>query len=418
VQKTILNRSIDDNQGQVAVTFAIVALPILLMTLITIDFARQINTKQHLAFATDAASLAATRAMEDPELSDLDIEKTAQDYYLAQLESAYGDVECEVPVVTVNRPETKVTVAGNCNIPTFAGGLLTTNEATFVANTTAAAIELNVLEVALVLDLSDSMIGAKETAMKAATKDFVSGIVNLRADDQSRISLIPFASTLNAGVYGNRAMGRDDDDDRTNDGLERVCVVERPGVEALTDAAPGPGQWFEEHGSIIRPCESEPIVPLSNDESRINTAIEHLRAVNAGSSGQLALAWAWYTLSPNWSSIWPASAEPSEYNSSETVKAVILLSDGMFNKWYDRGALSTIYARVEAIRLCREMRRDGIQVFVIGYDVPVGLSFYSAETVMRECASSPDFYFEADIDDVGSVLDQISAILKSSWLVE
>lgn len=422
MERIVSRRLLDATSGQVAIIFALVSLPILLLTGFAIDFARQHNTDLHLQAATDMASLAAARALEDSSQTDEDIRQVAQTYYLAQLQSIYGDIVCDAPGVTIDRKNEVVSVAGGCNLPTIFGIRVSGYEKVSVAQISSSESRSTELEVALVLDLSASMIGSAEAEMKSAAQHLVSTILNARTHKRVRVSLVPFSTSVNADIYGNRAMGRLDHDDRAGDGTEILCVRERVGVEQLTDAAPLPGQYVNENVYAIPTygCPEASIVPLSNHVGSINSSISGMRTAESGSAGHDALAWAWYSLSPEWESVWPSGARASAYDAPDTIKAVVLLSDGAFNKWYDSDdPYNFIFARYQAVELCKNMRKDGIQLYVIGYNTDTGVSWYSPNRVLRECAGEAALYYAADnSDELQDVFDEIADHLKWTRLVD
>ena len=287
-------RPIHDARGQVAIIFALLALPIMLITALAIDSARQVNTDRHLDIATDLASLAAVRAMEDASMSDAAIEAVAETYYIAQLESSYGDVNCDAPDVVIDRTAKTVSVEGSCAVPTVFGLYSSAPETVAVTQGAVAESDVTVLEISLVLDVSASMIGARGDAMKDAAKNFVSSLLDVTTADRGRNSSAPSPSSVNAGSYGNRARGRLANDDGNGDGTDTVCVRERGGVEAPTDAPPMIGQFVRENTSTRVPsrCLDQSVLPLANDTGPMHLLIDGLTPEHSGSGGQIALAWA------------------------------------------------------------------------------------------------------------------------------
>lgn len=422
MERSHIRRLLDATDGQVAIIFALVCLPLLLMTGLAIDFARQHNTNLHLQIATDMASLVGARAMEDGRLTDEDITQIAQTYYLAQLQSTYGDVACVPPAVSIDRTNEIVSVAGGCELSTIFGVSISGREKVAVAQVSSSKTKLTELEVALVLDLSASMIGSAEAEMKTAARDLVSTILNARTHKRVRVSLVPFSSSVNAGVYGNRAMGRHDHDDRAGDGVDKVCVRERTGVEQLTDAWPAPGQYVSENVYYMPSygCPDVSVVPLSNNSGTVNATIAALSTTDSGSAGHDALAWAWYSLSPKWDSVWPSESVGATYDTADTVKAVVMLTDGAFNKWYDTdNPYHAIIARQDAVELCKGMRKEGVQIYVVAYNTDNGVAWYSPNVILKDCAGDNAFYFEADnSDELQDVFDQIANHLKWTRLTD
>jgi von Willebrand factor type A domain len=114
-----------------------------------------------------------------------------------------------------------------------------------------------------------------------------------------------------------------------------------------------------------------------------------------GTAGHIGTAWGWYMLSPNWSPILPASAKPAPYNPSNTIKSVLLMTDGEFNVSHLTGAsygamVDESYAQFKV--LCDGMKAKKINVFTVGFGLTSGSR---AETELKSCASSASNFFAA-----------------------
>ncbi len=78
-----------------------------------------------------------------------------------------------------------------------------------------------------------------------------------------------------------------------------------------------------------------PTIPLSrerhhaavHDRSSLSSQIDALSA-GGSTAGHIGLAWGWYLLSPNFSSILPAESQPADYEEPDVLKVVILMTDG------------------------------------------------------------------------------------------
>lgn len=416
-----LSRFFRQSDAQIGIIFALVCLPLLVITGFAVDFARQHSTDRHLEFAADMASLAGARAMDDASLSDAQIRTVAMDSYFAQLKSAHADVACDAPIVSVDRAGRQVTVAGDCDLPTIFGANISGRDKVGVGRSAVGKVDLTSLELALVLDVSDSMHGDPLAALKDAANHLAGKVLNSRTHDRVRVALVPFSTSVNAGLYGNRAMGRADNDDRFGDGTHVVCVAPRRGVEKLSDAKPAPGSWVEENDETYREdrCPSVSVMPLENDVDAAATIINSLATSDRGTAGNTALAWAWYVLSPNWISIWPTESAPVAYGTENVRKAVVLLSDGAFNESYNMtNGFYFIHTRNEAIDLCDGMRDAGIELYVIGFKPVAGASWWSPRNVLRRCAGRDGFYFEADHqDDFHDIFDRVSTKLVGTRLI-
>ena len=207
-----------------------------------------------------------------------------------------------------------------------------------------------------------------------------------------------------------------------------TCVAERLGLQAATDAAPGTDAWITagnplwnfsassrnkydgwkevedggandyEKGAFEgrnTSCRASAPVPLSEDKVALTAHVNALTA-DGGTAGHLGIAWGWYLVSPNWSSIWPVASQPWDYDEPEASKVVILMTDGDFNTSH-ADAASGSFQQSQA--LCDQMKAAPrrIQVYTIGFQVPDGVQRTGdGRTILEYCATSPAHVFNAD----------------------
>jgi len=187
------------------------------------------------------------------------------------------------------------------------------------------------------------------------------------------------------------------------------CVSERIGSDAYTDAAPSAspvGRLYD--GGSGNPCASQQIVPLSSNKTMLKGQIDLL--VDGGSTaGQIGLAWGWYMISPNWSALWTGASTPAEYNKPQTLKVVILMTDGAFNSPYCKGVIAKdagsgsgsasdhINCNAtngdpfdQAATLCTNMKAKGVIVYTVGFNVG---SDADVKSLMQNCATSAEYVY-------------------------
>ena len=185
------------------------------------------------------------------------------------------------------------------------------------------------------------------------------------------------------------------------------CVTERTGSEAYTDAAPtGSARVGRHYPDMNGSCLGSTIQPLSSSISGIKTNIDAL-AVSGSTAGQIGIGWGWYMVAPNFGSLWPSSAAAA-YNTAETLKAVIIMTDGEFNAPYCSGVTARGYNAASSASnncdpdngepygqsraLCDAMKVKGIVVYTVGFQITAG---GGAENLLQYCASTPSGFYNA-----------------------
>ena len=82
------------------------------------------------------------------------------------------------------------------------------------------------------------------------------------------------------------------------------------------------------------------------------------------------------------------ASKNSDKTTPKLLKAMILMTDGMFNKEYESGNGKSAD---QALKLCANMKAKGIAVYTIGFQAPA-----DALAILAACASSPSHFFDAN----------------------
>lgn len=188
------------------------------------------------------------------------------------------------------------------------------------------------------------------------------------------------------------------------------CVTERTGDNAYTDAAPSTASVGRNYPSTSNPCLSNTLKPLSSDRAAIKADIDLLSA-SGSTGGHVGVAWGWYAVSPNFSGLFGASAGGA-YNTAETLKAVVIMTDGEYNSGYCNGVISadstngsgsaSLHINCNApnghpfdqtLALCSAMKTAGVIVYTVGFQV---VDDARARAVVNDCATNPGNAYLAD----------------------
>ncbi|MCH9809222.1 MAG: hypothetical protein K0U74_15965 [Alphaproteobacteria bacterium] len=366
-----------DRQGTVAIIFGLMFLAFAMVAGMAIDYGRVTHMKTRLVAAADAASLAAGNALLDGRLDDSEIEALALRYFNSNMADGGGMFGTHTaPSINVNRPTGEVIIDVTATVPMSITKIAGFTEVNLPVNS-ATRFDQRDIELGIALDVTGSMRGQKLADLKVAAKDLIdilmpdSGQLN-----KVRIGLAPYAASVNAGSYANTVTG--------HSGGGHTCVHERGGAERFSDALPVGINKLGRRSSMN--CPSATIQPLSDAKASLKTQIDGYTA-SGSTAGHLGAAWARYLVSPVWNSIWPSASQPTAYGDSSTIKAVILMTDGVFNTQYvgSNGNSSN-----QARSVCADMKTDNVAVYSIAFQAPG-----SAKTLLQECSSGSSFYFEA-----------------------
>ena len=308
----------------------------------------------------------------------------------------------------------------------------------------------------------------KISALKTSAKNFVDILLPTTATPKARIALAPFAQNINLGdTYIQLATGQpltktvtDANACGTSQQCQQVCVryrnngtcrdwnsvcttvtntctghlsrcvVERGGSTAFTDAAPGTGTYFNSptnsggsgtvnryrwwsNVTLARNCGGansvsqgsvSTIMPLTQDRTALKNHIDAMDTWG-GTAGQIGTAWAWYLLSPQWSTVFTGNSAPKAYDLSANAKnkkIAVLMTDGEYNTYYVSGQGNSV---VQARDMCDEMKLKNIEIFTVGFKLPN----QTAIDTMNYCATDSSHAFLAEnADQLDAVFREIA----------
>lgn len=392
--ESIHMRIVKDEKGTVAILFALTTLVAVGITGVSIDAGRFFSARHQMQAAADAAALAAAGAYNKSTSERISL---AQAVFKSNV-SSNALPSGIIPEVTFGLGS--VVVTAHTPMSSMIMQVLGFDSVDVGVRTSIATAGKK-LELAVMLDVTGSMDSlvngvSKLNSMKSAARDLMDIVIPTDGSATVKVSIIPFSEKVNAGTYAAAVTNKA----ATSGGKKLVtCVTERTGTYRYDDDAPASGRWigFNNPGgstsySTDGKCkttngvELKAVQPLTNSRTTVLNLINSLDA-DGNTAGHLGTAWAYYTLSPLWNSIWPLANRPVAYTDVQTIKAAILMTDGEYNKDYTNGNPSS---STQARALCTKMKADGIEVFTIGFGIG---NNNTARTTLQQCATDADHYF-------------------------
>lgn len=387
----IVKRFAQQDDGAVAMTFAVLAVPLILFVGIAVDVNTAYHANQRATSALDSAAIAAAKQLRDGKSTPAEITATARRFFeentsgLAFKKNSYASHS----IVSVDQDQKagRINVAVTVTVPTVFARIAGFNEFVFKKQSEAVYSSKDI-EVALQLDVTGSMKGQKLVDLKAATNDLLDTLLPTNGPKPAskiRIGLAPFAAGVNAGPYAAAV---------AQTVAPGGCIYERsqPGTET-TDAPPVGLDKFKTRAQLpaATACPTNSVVePLTDDAAKLRAVVAAFNA-DGWTAGHLGSAWAWYLLSPNWSGVWPTVSAPAAYGDKNVAKYAILMTDGEYNTYGGQpGQTATSEARARA--LCTGMKAQKITVYTIGFQLPGG----GAEQLLKDCATSVGRFYRAE----------------------
>ena len=378
--------------GNVAVLFALSALPMLLLSGAGVDYASALNERARLQSAADATALALVLQPRGTPIGQL--QTFAEKQFAAGLGSRLNE-SSSVAVTVVGQT---IRVAVNASMPTAFMKLVQQNTISIGVSSTAAYARKKI-QVALALDNTGSMgqMG-KMAALKTAANDLLTKLQTLNADPGDvKVSIVPFNTQVRVNsTYANAGW------------LRWGVRLENTNIPAATATSPTPATWGgcisdrdQDYDISSAPpiggssnyvaanCEYGPLAqtaPLTSNLTAVRTTVNSMTPTGA-TNVTIGFATALATLRAD-SPLGDASS-----NDPEVQKFLILLTDG--NNTQNRfggdgreGNLYTVDIDERLRQACAMARATNVQVFTIRV-------IAGNEPLLRGCATNPSMYFSA-----------------------
>jgi Flp pilus assembly protein TadG len=439
-----------DRSGNVAMVFALMAVVLMLAVGAAVDFGRWLHARDQTIDAVDAALLAGGRWLETNSTDNAGAIAAAQNLYTQNTASRLPVINDSI-AFAVSSDGMSLTASGTAYIKTpflqLAGiaklPLISTGQQPIAqAQLAVGGNGGQSLEVAMMLDITGSMAGQKLTDLQTSATDLINILVWAdQSQYTSKVSIVPFTEDILLPSSAlNAARGASLPTSEKISGTTYYlsdCVVERTGTQKYTDAVPKTGQYVMGHYTTTSTGSGKnkkgvcvvqsPVLPLTSDKTSLLAAVNGLTA-GGGTAGHLGTAWAWYTLSPNWASLWPSANQPAAYGTSNLQKIAILMTDGDYNTQYNSSGIGVDQNYVgscpdaangcsgaQASSQCAAMKAAGITIYTVGFTIPS--SDTTAINLLTQCASDPSkFYSAADGTQLQQAFRDIAIKLSSLYL--
>ena len=407
-----------DERGVLPVVVAISMIPLISMIGLGTDAARGFLVKSHLATAVDAAALAAAKLAGSDDVRAEAIRFIEANFSNNKLAAHLGSID-----VNYDEATDVVTVTAAAALDTSFLRMLHIDQIDVGARAVAKR-ESQLMELAMVLDVTGSMSGSKLTTLKTSAKDLIDIIY--AGDPQGEkvnVALVPFSARVNVGTHYRNWLST------SPSSSWRGCMETRDGSYGLDATLPSRAEfdptepitytrwvytwsgWQQREYTENIPCPTM-VTPLSNDQTSLRYKIDALEA-GGTTRTDIGLAWGWRAVSGDWQGQWQgAPALPSPDNDAEVLKAIVLMTDGQNVPRYSD--LTTAQADERLADICENVKAAGITLFTITFQAPTSL-----DSLYERCASSSSHFFRSpDRDSLQLAFRTIGNQLASLRLTE
>jgi Flp pilus assembly protein TadG len=413
---SLLKRFRRAQEGQVALTFGLAAIPMFMLAGGTVDFMHSSAVQTRLQYALDAAALAAASSKS---MSDKDRIKLAQNVFEQNWDVSNGENDLAAQAkfkVKDNTVKGEASVAMPAAFLRLAG----INTLDIGSDVSISIPKGKKAEVVLVLDYSSSMTETsggevKYLAMKNAAKRLVSDL-SKREPGQVKVGLVPFAGLVRVTLPNKFVVGQ------AGPGNWTGCTQDRGHPYNTKDDTPDVGKDISKWNQPIpavsaadcQPYQSRSlnVRPLTNDLKAVNQQLDAM-VPHFGTHIALGAEFGWHLLSPN-----EPFGEGASYSDNGTQKIIIVLSDGEPTKkaFGANGSYNEENGKKNLPIICTGAKKSGIRIMTIAFDLK---DAPEARARMKSCASDPDKdHYEPETgDDVAKVFEDINTQIASQVFI-
>ena len=401
---------LDNERGSFAIIMGATMTALALAAGFAVNIAQLHNVKSNLGQALDAAVTSTARDITTGKIEAKDARERVELFLGVNTDGdmIVGD-RLVLDTLVIDKANSTVEATAHVDVDIYFP-LFGLSDQRRVSKTSAAVYSDKKIEVAMMLDVTGSMGGQKIKDLKTAAKNALDAF--LLGQDATkprvRVAIVPYADAVNTGSLNNVVYAEKTFTTTEPPKLDAPisasaytapdkCATERKGTQQFTDASPYTAMVNRDYR--LEFCPTAELKPLSADLNALRKTVDTFKA-DGFTGGHTGIQWTWYMLSNKWKDVLPKSAQPEVHDEKKVAKYAILMTDGEFNTAFagvgkkgetrDQAPLS----RSKAERLCDAMRKEGIEIFSVGFQ----LKEASAKGVMKNCAtkdvSSIKHYYE------------------------
>jgi Flp pilus assembly protein TadG len=425
---------VGSRNGNVAMIFALLLAPLILVCGAAIDIARHEVIRVELQDGLDRGVLAAASLTQTKD-TDLTVKEYLKNLaYLADVKLAYQST------VAINARKVKATAT----YPMKTAFLSLIGITSLNVGVVSVAEEARQnIELSLMLDMSGSMeTNDRIGKLRTAAKSFIDTLLTTETKDYTTISIVPYAGEVSVGATmfdklgGTRKQSTNScfELDAANYGASAPTFAGRAQVPLFTN-------WNFNKKTMNWwwcPTDDTSISYLSNDATYLKSRITSMK-MHDGTGTQNAMQWGFMLLDPNSSTIVQTAvaaglvqdkfkARPAAFNDTSTMKFIVLMTDGAITEQYrpkdvsrdpftlapdNKNVLSAANAVTRFNSVCAAAKAKGITVFTIGFEVSG-----AAVTQMTNCASSAAHFYPVSGTGINDAFKSISTTIRKLRLTQ
>ncbi len=407
-------------QGSVTVLAVFMFVAMLMVAGLAVDMMRYESERARLQGVADRAALAAAMMRDNP--ANPSPEAIVRSYFAAEGLEHLLDRDGAITVRTVGgarevivRPETNIRtifmrLSGIDSLPMQVS-----------AGASEALAQIN-FEIVMVLDLSGSMGDPQSRIinLRAATRDFVTNMLEGNTDGRVAITFVPYSTEV-VMPAGTLSLFNNLDNPPSGNLTNAYCVDFRD-WGTVTDSINAP--MFRRN--CVYPLDHAPVRPYINDLNRalaITDALAPFGTTSIDLGVRVGGLFFDPTIRPiiehliNANEVSPVFAQrPLDWNAPSKYRAMILMTDGRNCCHGDHEPQANRKPTLEiqdadTIASCNALKAQNITIYSVAFEAPP-----EGVALMQACASAPSYFFNSSGRELVNAFRQIATHMQSQAL--
>ncbi len=399
-----------NDRGNISIFFALSLFAIAMAVGVAFDFNAQISQKNEAQDRVDAAVLAAA--------IDLNLQAMQSNSRKQSISSTKWVSEHVTPffngsssIICGNLILTSQDVSLRCQgtIQSAFGGLTRRDRLSFTVDSTVKLAQKKNVEIALVLDISDSMqaSGSLRT-LELALQDFINQPIFDANTDKAALSIIPYANSvafkpdmakLVSPIFGYSLTPTFNGCFMPDTGDITIPIT---GAAIHTAAPPR----VSNKGNPFCPSQTMAAEFFVTDTRSLRLKLSNISSAN-GTASDEALAWGYRALLPSMQGIMSKSRTfPRPYN-SDNKKIIIFFTDGkpVHKQWVGKIKTDSAKSEQKLLDTCNFIKSSGndIDLYTIGYGT-LARNGTDLAKLLGQCVNGQGYFVNANKANLSQVL--------------
>ncbi len=407
-------------QGSISVLTVFMFVAMLMVAGLAVDMMRYESERARLQGVTDRAVLAAAMMRDTP--ANPSPEAIVRSYFAAEGLEHLLDREGAITVRTVgNAREVMVTPQTDMRTMFMRLSGIDSLPMQVSAGASESLAQIN-FEIVMVLDLSGSMGDpySRITNLRAATRDFVTNMLEDSTDGRVAITFVPYSTEV-VMPAGTLSLFNNLDDPPSGDLTNAYCVDFRE-WDTVTDSINTP--MFRRN--CVYPLDHAPVRPFIHDLDQALAITDTLSPFGTTSIDLGVRVGGLFfdpTLRPiiehliDAEEVSPIFAQrPLDWNAPAKYRAMIIMTDGFnccFGNHEPRANRKPTLEIQDAdtIATCNALKAQNIRIYAVAFEAPP-----EGVALMEACASAPSYFFNSSGTELVNAFRQIATHMQSQAL--